>query len=206
MATARVTIDIDPIAEAVLGILNRAGSDWYQAARKEVPVRKPNQRTDQAGSRSQAFNVRLIGTSRGLSGPQTRLRRDLSTMTPKTRAEYIENLRGFAERSKVAKLFRYTEGPMKGKAPEVITARGRKVAGAEVTRGGTLRDGIEFVPAKREGNLVTIVLQNKVPYAKFVHDGFKHKGGKQVKERRFMAGPRDNLILPALRAGDYNRG
>lgn len=206
MTQVRVTIDTSPIIQAAINILNRAGEDWFAESYKLTPVRKPNSKTDQAGSRSPQFPVRLIGTARGLSSSQVIERRNLAALTPKERATYIENLRGFKERGRVAKLFRYADGPNKGKSPEVVTTRGRRIAGADVTHGGTLRAGLELIPAKVEGNLVTIILQNKVPYAAAQEMGFKHKGTGQIPGRRFMRGPRDQKILPGLREGNYNRG
>lgn len=205
MASAKVTIDISPIFDAVVGILNRAGAEWLQASQEEAPVRKANTSSVEPGSRSSTFPVRQIHASNMTLG-QKRLKRSLGTARS-TRAASVAALQGYEARNEMAQLFRYAAGPLKGQTPELLVAgKGGKLAGAEVTRGGTLKAGLEIVPAVREGNLVTVVLQNKVPYAAPMEYGFDHKGGSHVKERRFMRGPRDNLILPGLREGRYNRG
>lgn len=204
MTAVKATFDISPLYRAVENILNRAGGDWYKAARKEAPVRQPAERA-RPGERSQAFAVRQIPVSQ-MTQSQKLLRRSLG-IRPSTRAASVEALIGHRARSEAAKLFRYSEGPMKGQTPEILLGRkGGKLAGAEVTRGGTLRDGIELIPAVTEGNRVTIVLQNLVPYAGPQEYGFHHKGTGKIKGRRFMRGPRDQMIIPALRDGRYNRG
>ena len=199
----RVTIDTSPLVEAVINMLNRAGRDWYDESYRLTPVRKP-QEGKEVGLRAPAHPVRLARASQ-LTNIQARLRRSLSTQAS-TRAAEIGALRGHAARAKFAQLFRYTEGPQKGQAPEIVATRGSKIVGVELTRGGTLKAGLELIPARREGNLVTVTLQNKVPYAAPQEYGFKHKGTGQIPGRRFMRGPRDNKILPGLREGRYLRG
>lgn len=205
-AQTLITIDTGPIYDWAERVLAKAGADWLAASQKETPVRKPRDRKG-AGDRSQAFRVRLRGT--GLTLGQRRLKRSLGTV-PSTRAAVIASLQGSARRE-YAQLFFYTEGPNKGRSPEVVLTRGSRIVGAEVTRGGTLKAGTKLVGPVREGSRVTITLRNDVPYARYVEEGFNHKGGKPVwggrgKGKRFMRGPRDQMILPALREGRYSKG
>ena len=203
MVQARVTIDTAPIYAAVVDAMNAAGHEWLTVVKKRAPVRKNTAR--RPGSRSQTHRVRLVG-ERGLTEAQRVLRRSLVGESPGTRAAIIGSRSGYNAARLAAGLFRYSEGPLKGQTPEVVLAKGSRVVGAQVVRGGGLRDSLELEPAKIEGQLVTIVLKATAPYAGPVEYGFKHKGGGEVgPHKRFMRGPRDDLIIPGLQQGLYFR-
>lgn len=205
MTTAKVSIDISPIYSAVMDILNAAGRDWFQIAHKRVPRRKPTDRRH-PGARSQSFPVRFRTGTKGLGRGQVELHQKFVTFSARQRAQHLSNLAGYKSLHQAAGLFRYTAGPNKGQSPEVIVVKGARLAGAEVTKGGTLADSIEVEPARIEGNRVTTVFKATAPYAKYMDEGFHHKGGGQVPGRHFAREPLHNVVLPGLREGKYLRG
>lgn len=206
MATAKVTIDTSPLYEAAANILNRAGQEWLKAAQKAAPVRKPDTRPAEPGSRSEQLPIRLNVRTTGLSRTQQFLRSEIEEKGRNVVFRRLVQRHGARANLRLAKLFVITKGAHKGQAPALLVeTKSGRLAGI-ASKGGTLRAGLELIPARREGNLVTVTLQNLVPYAAPQEYGFKHKGTGQIPGRRFMRGPRDNEILPALRAGQYNRG
>lgn len=114
--------------------------------------------------------------------------------------------RGLSEAvtSKDAQFFTGT-GRHKGQAPASLDVSRGTVRGVFAHRPGTLRDSIKFDGVRVNGNKVSASVTAYAPYAKFVHDGFQHKGGKRVAGRPFLRWALVN-VLPRLRDSKFYTG
>lgn len=117
---------------------------------------------------------------------------DLRNMSAKDRARVVSTLneaeffRGVGEtRNKKRN---------KGQTPDIIEVRGNTVVGAFLHKPGTLKGSIRFTGVRREGNRVVLTVRAHAPYARPVHDGFTHRGGRHhggkgtfIKGKPFLA-------------------
>lgn len=87
---------------------------------------------------------------------------------------------GIEKRPSHLQFFRGKRGtPQYNQSPTKILLKGNTLVGHFATHEpGTLRRSIKFEGVTREGNTVAATVRAHAPYAMAIHEGFKHKGGR----------------------------
>lgn len=99
-----------------------------------------------------------------------------------------------------------------GRSPDIIRVQGGTLKGAFAHQPGELKRSIRFIGVKREGNTVRAVVRAHAPYARPVHEGFTHRGGRKhqgkstrIKGRKYLKSAlvniRDDLKNKSTYAG-----
>ena len=215
----KIAIDTSAISQTIISGLERFGSDWADLASSKAPRGKDLEPNDNTGTRSKPFGIRL-GPPPDRSSTAYRERAEFLIRSntpvqyknrpyPSERAEHFlaKGALSYKRNHAIASMFRFTEGPNKGQAPEILRVSGGRLMGASRKRSqpGRLAASIESLGVTGEGGKYTVMVKASAPYAKYVEEGFHHKGGGDVKAQPFMRPAREELLL-GLRRGDYFRG
>lgn len=68
-----------------------------------------------------------------------------------------------------------------GRSPDIIQTRGRSFVGGFTHTAGTLRESIKIDSIEAAGETVTMIVRAHAPYARWVHEGYNHRGGAKHK-------------------------
>lgn len=154
-----------------------------EAAMNKAPVGKEKNFNPQRGAKSSMKPIELKQPfekgERFDASERSRLR-DLRGLTARelageVRSSDIKFFKGKAYKNKGG--FMVTEHA--GRTPDLIeTTRGGYLRGAFAHTPGTLRDSHVIVQARREGTKVVGKVRATADYARAIHEGFAHKGGR----------------------------
>jgi hypothetical protein len=211
--------------ERLIAGMEKAGKDCEESAKQFAPVRKPRILSlSDPGSNSEQYPVRLkSGPSyRALTKTQQSLHaqieeypssikafRHILTHASSKHKDYAAGQRQANRMAiRLAQLYTYSAGPMKGQSPGFLVEHGERVMG--VTRpsdqGGHLRDSIHFLGVEVLEGKIRIRVKADAKYAWYVEKGFRHKGGTQIKQRPFLRRAMKEVVIPKLRNGEYFKG
>lgn len=191
---------VKALAQRLAAATDIASAEGADRAREIAPLGQARGRA--TGSQPRFFSVRLLTLRQFAKSRKFKRSREtveltgrLSELRSLNRAELIGELKASDIR-----FFRFSEGSHKGERPDelkILPARGPgglAVKGAVTTyRPGRLRRGIQPLPTKVRGSVVTGGYISKAPYSVFVEKGFHHKGGTEVEGKHFMKRSSEDL-------------
>lgn len=188
----RVTLNVGPIdfsqvseASIVAALTPRVVNGFKDLAAEVVDVaraRAPKSDGDEGSTRFTSIKLRSVNQF-GEKDFETRNRRaEVEALLAEARG----GARLDVLNSNDVRFFQGTDPNtgQRNKTPDVIDIRGNKLVGGFKHVPGTLKASIKFDGVLVEGNTIRATVRAHAPYAYYVHEGFKHKGGWKVKAKK----------------------
>lgn len=152
-------------------------------AQERAPVSKPGNFNPRKSS-FQGLRLQPLGSLK--TSQENEALAQLHGLSSQERSRFFRRAFGDSTREQSARKFFRGTGKNKNRTPDALRIGRGTIQGAFRHRPGTLRDSIRWDGTKVTDGIVTGTIRAHADYAKYVHEGFTHKGGKKIAPRPFL--------------------